>query len=549
VARPLALGAAIVASLFAVSAAGGADAQTPKRGGTVVFGTQGAAGGLRDPPCLNVLLEKRCITAGVVTTLIAQKVLLGAFRARPDFTWQPQLVSDVDYTRRPPFTLLYHIRQDARWSDGVPVTARDFVFTHRASVQLADEFISPSPLVEHVRSVRAVDRKTFRVVLRSRLAGWRALFGYVLPSHALQGEDLTRVWIDGIDNPKTGAPIGSGPFLVQGWERGTQIVLRRNPRYWGSRLANLDRLVIRYRMTSLDPVEWLRSGEVDVAGTFALTAVPALRREPGVRVVSGHTSSYEHFVLRLGAGGHPALRSKLVRRALAVGLDRAALVAGSPLGAAMPTLRPLESIVLYPQSPYYRPKWNAYRHSPQEARRLLEQAGCRIGADGIYSCAGERLRLRFVTAAASPTRTRVVALAQEQLRRSGVEVITQFLPTSSLFGQVIPSGEFDVALFAWFQSSPDRSGEKHVYGCGGSQNFSGYCQRLVTRDLDQADRILEASEQARALNRADAQMARDVPVIPLVQVPGAGAVRSSVRNVVMSPFSPLWNAEDWWLER
>jgi hypothetical protein len=44
-------------------------------------------------------------------------------------------------------------------------------------------------------------------------------------------------------------------------------------------------------------------------------------------------------------------------------------------------------------------------------------------------------------------------------------------------------------------------------------------------------------------------MARDVPVIPLVQVPGAGAVRSSVRNVVMSPFSPLWNAEDWWLER
>jgi peptide/nickel transport system substrate-binding protein len=549
VARPLALAAAIVVSLLAVSGAGGADAQTPKRGGTVVFGTQGAAGGLRDPPCLNVFLEKRCITPGVVTALIAQKVLLGAFQARPDFTWQPELVSDVDFTRTPPFTLLYRIRPDARWSDDVPVTARDFVFTHRASVQLADEFISPSPLVEHVRSVRAVDRKTVRVVLRSRFAGWRALFGFVLPSHALRGEDLTRVWIDGIDNPKTGAPIGSGPFLVQGWERGTQIVLRRNPRYWGPSPANLDRLVVRYRMTSLDPVEWLRSGEVDVAGTLPLAAVPALRREPGVRVVSGPTSSYEHFVIRRGAGGHPALRSKLVRRALALGLDRAALVAGSPLGAAMPTLRPLESILLYPQSPYYRPKWSAYRHSPQGARRLLEQAGCRAGSDGIYSCAGERLRLRFVTTGASPTRTRVVALAQEQLRRSGVEVIPQFLPFSSLFGQVIPGGEFDVALFSWFQTSPDRSGEKHVYGCGGSQNYSGYCQRLVTRELDQADRILDASEQARALNRADAQMARDVPVIPLVQVPGAGAVRSSVRNVVMSPFSPLWNAEDWWLER
>jgi peptide/nickel transport system substrate-binding protein len=337
-----------------------------------------------------VFLEKRCVTPGVVTVLIAQKVLLGAFQARPDFTWQPQLVSGVDFTRRPPFTLLYHIRRDARWSDGVPVTARDFVFTYRASVLLRDEFISPSPLVERVRSVRAVDAKTVRVVLSSRFAGWRALFGFVLPSHALQGEDLTRIWTDGIDNPKTGAPIGSGPFLVQGWERGTQLVLRRNPRYWGSRPANLDRLVVRYRMSSLEPVEWLRSGEVDVAGSFGLAAVPALRREPGVRVVSGPTSSYEHFVLRRGAGGHPALRSKLVRRGLAVGLDRAALIAASPLGASEPTLRPLESILLYPQSPYYRPKWSVYRPSPQGARRLFEQAGCRVGADGIYSCAGER---------------------------------------------------------------------------------------------------------------------------------------------------------------
>ncbi len=79
---------------------------------------------------------------------------------------------------------------------------------------------------------------------------------------------LRGVWTDGIDNPKTGAPIGSGPFLVERWERGTRIVLRRNPNYWGRR-PRLERLVIRYRMSSLDPADWFRSGEVDVAQHFA----------------------------------------------------------------------------------------------------------------------------------------------------------------------------------------------------------------------------------------------------------------------------------------
>jgi peptide/nickel transport system substrate-binding protein len=537
--------AAIVASLLAVLGAGGAGTQTPRVGGTLVFGTQGAQGNLREPPCLNALLD-RCITTGTLTLFVAQKVLEGAYEARPDHTWRPKLVSHVSFTRKPPFTLVYHIRPAARWSDGVPVSARDFVFTFRASLELKDE-LSAHDLVEYVRRVRAVGAKTVRVDLRSRFAGWRGLFAMVLPSHALAGEDLRRIWTDGIHNPKTGGPIGSGPFVVQRWERGTQITLVRNPRYWGPRRPYLDRLVVRYRMSSLEPIDWLRSGEVDIAQHFRLAGVPALRREPGVRIVPGPTASYEHFTFRLGRGGHPALRSKLVRRALAHGMDRAALIRGSPFGDADPTLRPQESVVYFTQSPYYRAKWSTYRHSPQVARRLLEEAGCRRGADGIYACAGERLSLRFVTLAGLPARARVLSLVQEQLRESGVEVLPIFTTFGALFGQLIPSGDFDVAYFGWFRVDPSASGADTVYGCGGFQNYSGYCQRLVTRDLDQANRILDAAEQARALNRADAQLARDVPVIPLLQVPFPAAVRATVRNVVLSPFNPLWGAENWWL--
>ena len=121
---------------------------------------------------------------------------------------------------------------------------------------------------------RALDAKTVRVVLRSRFSGWRTLFANVLPSHALRGEDLTKIWTDGIDNPKTGQRIGSGPFLLGSWERGRQLTLVRNPRYWGAHRAYLDRIVIRFRLEGENPVDWFRNGELDVADALNPDDVP-----------------------------------------------------------------------------------------------------------------------------------------------------------------------------------------------------------------------------------------------------------------------------------
>ncbi|MDQ3120940.1 MAG: hypothetical protein M3Q59_00205, partial [Actinomycetota bacterium] len=63
------------------------------------------------------------------------------------------------------------------------------------------------------------------------------------------------------------------------------------------------------------------------------------------------------------------------------------------------------------------------------------------------------------------------------------------------------------------------------------------------------DRILDADERGRVLNRADRQLAKDVPVIPLYEVPTVLAIRKTIRNVAGTSASFFWNAEDWWLER
>ena len=99
-----------------------------------------------------------------------------------------------------------------------------------------------------MRRVAAVGAKTVRVTLREPFSGWQTLFPNVLPRHVLQGEDLSKIWVDRIDDPRTGNPIGSGPFLVESFERGKAAHARSGiPRYWGPHLARVDRLVAPLR--------------------------------------------------------------------------------------------------------------------------------------------------------------------------------------------------------------------------------------------------------------------------------------------------------------
>ena len=414
-ARPLALAVAVAVSLLAVSGAGGADAQAPKRGGVVVGGLPAGT----EPACFNPLVENCRIQSGLV-----RQVLEGAFEVGPDLSYRPNLVSQVKVTTKKPFTLTYNIRPEAHWSDGIPVTARDFVFTWQTYTKLELADFPPA-----IRSVRPLDAKTVRVYFRSRFAGWRDLFGVVLPRHALAGADLRTIWRDGIDNPKTRDPIGSGPFLVGSFDRGRQFTLVRNPRYWGMHQAYLDRLVFRFLASPFPKsgIEAMRAGTVDAL--LQVSHEPELAtfcRERGVICRTAAETGWEHIAIRTrGPGGHDALEQRSVRQAIAYGIDRNALV--RQVYPDLPWLQPLQSFIFVPRQRFYEPHWKVYGYQPAKARRLLEAAGCRPGADGIRICSGERLSLRLFTTPGISVRASTIEIVREQLRRIGVEVRPSFV--------------------------------------------------------------------------------------------------------------------------
>src|SRR5215210_633349 len=512
----------------------------PRFGGTVSVALD------LEPPSLNVHLG---LGAPYSTSIVSDQVLASAYHDEgPAGSTVPSLAVGEPRTTAGSFSITYTIRQEARWSDGVPITARDFVFTWQLLAR--SKFAIPADtraLYDKIARAKILSPKRVRFVLREPLPQWKGLFGPVLPQHALAGEDFDEVWRDRIDNPKTGRPLASGPFIFESWNRGSRLTLVRNRSYW-QRKAYLDRLDFRFLLPDFGAqIRAVRAGQVDLVGGLGNVPPDDLRTSPGIRVRSGSTVEFEHIDFQLGSKANPALKKPFVRQAIAYGIDRQSLTKAL-YRAVAPGLKTDDSAIYLPFQPAYRPHWQRWSFSPTNAIRLLRAHGCRRGDDGIFSCQGERLSFRFVSTAGSPLRERTFELLQPQLSRIGIDLVNAFGPRQLVLGPVLSSGDWDLALFSWGYAG-DPAALVDVWGCKGAHNLTGYCNAKVTALFRKAATELRTSRRPPLLNRADALMAGDLPTLPLFARPGYVIYNSRIRNVVWNPIDVLWNAQDWWIAR
>ncbi len=196
-----------------------------------------------EPTCLNPL----CSVPDPVVT----QVLEGAFEVGPDLVFRPKprLGGDIDSKR--PFVLTYHIRPEARWSDGVPVTASDFRFTQEAFEKYPTPVADLRQLYGRVRRTQVVNAKTFRIELQEPFARWRDLYSVVLPRHALVGEDLTRVWATASTTRRRVGRSGAGLSSSGAGSAAWSSFRCATPATGGSHVAHLDRFVSRFVRASL----------------------------------------------------------------------------------------------------------------------------------------------------------------------------------------------------------------------------------------------------------------------------------------------------------
>ena len=534
--------AALVASISLLASASAMAGSDVRRGGTVIFGAD------QEPLHLNSF-----ILAGdhLWTSNAHYPTMAGTFIITPRGTYKNDLVSRVKFTRRP-FSVTYYIKKNARWSDGRPLTAQDYRFTWQVIMNRSFNILSTIGY-EDISSARIINSKTIQFRFKKVFAGWRDLFGEILPQHALRGENMNEVWRNAINNPKTNRPIASGPFLLQSWNRGTNMVFVRNERYWGPK-ALLNRIIFRFVPDTNTQVQQIRGGELDILNPQPQPSFTALRGVRGLRTQISRGPSWEKLDYNLGfqGNGHPLLRRKFMREAIARGMNRSAIVR-TVFGRILPGINipVLQSGIVMSTSKYYKAHWGKYAYSPTRARQILDRNGCRRGGDGIYVCGGQKASFRWTGTTGNQRREFTFEIAQAQLKAVGIELKADFASPAVAFGPKQASGDYDLFDSAWTSPSPDISGWDSIYGCRtgveAQQNETGYCNRNVDRLLKQSNAELNQNRQAALVNRALGLMANDLAILPLYQLPGMVIHRTSVRGVQENPFSigPFWTVAKW----
>jgi ABC-type transport system substrate-binding protein len=321
------------------------------------------------------------------------------------------------------------LRQEACWSDGVPVTAHDFAF---ASRQTLERQLPAAPVLRDVENVRALDDRTLEV----RLHGPRSYFPYVLASPAAFAWPRHRCDELGDDWRRPEHLVSNGPFKLAALD-GEHMLLRAN-RFWARPRGNVDHVYLEFRGRWTNQEEWA-TGSYDF-----LMWGETFEEGPETFVDSPPRLSSIYLGLR-GVG--PPFDNEQVRKAFAYGTDRerVALLAGAPIEPAA------RGGVIPPAMPGHSHRVGL-EHDVDFARRLLAEAGHPDG-HGLPKIS------IFASDVTKPAGAEELA---RQWRRLGASVEANVLSFDDM-NAAVHDGTADAWLWAWVSDVPDPRGMIEIF--------------------------------------------------------------------------------------
>jgi peptide/nickel transport system substrate-binding protein len=440
-------------------------------------------------------------------------------------------------------SITYHLVHNARWHDGVPVTSADVAFTFSALMNPKNQVGSTNPY-DKIARVDTPDPYTARLVLKQPWAPAIDAFsdridGAIVPAHLLKAySDLNHVDFNA-------APIGSGPYRFVAWHRGSDIELAANPDYFRGK-PNIDRVIVRFLANDNTMLIAIRTHDVDVADRLNISTYSNLGPVPGMLPAINTQSFWEHLTFNTR---HVALDDRRVRLALCYGFDLREILAkvAHGLGALGPTNQ-------NPATPWYNRKLTYYPYDPVRAGRLLDEAGWKMGPDGVRSKGGQRLSLTLNFTAGNVTRDQTGVLLQQRWKQIGVETVIKTYPAATFyapaaFGGPLFGGKTDIALMAFVQAVPDPNGVA-VNNADAipphGNNLSFYANPELTRLENEAAATPVVAQRKALYDRIQVIELRELPyyVIRWSEITDMrSADLEGVRPSLIG--STFWNVADW----
>ncbi len=525
-----------------------------KNGGTLTFALD------EDVPGFNSLL------AGdneFVLTEILDQTLPRVFAVQPDLkpALNTEVVTSATVVKARPQTIEYQINPKAAWSDGVPISASDFIYNWQAqsgSPKFKDAGGKPflpatSAGYNQIASITGSNGgKTATVVFSKPYGDWQSLFSQanpLLPAHIAQ-----KVGFDsGYASFGPSVQVSGGPYEIQSYTKGEDLVEVRNPHYWGPP-GTLSKIVFRFILSDQQQPPAVQNGEVNMVNPV-LASIPFLdsvKSIPNFTVKVQPALEFQHMDFN---EANPYLALSSVRHAIAYGTNRQEMI--TRIVAPLTTqISPLGNRLMMPTEPGYSATDNGSgAFDPAKAKSLLRQAGMTMGPDGYFRPnfgpeKGQDLTLSISTTSGVEVRSEIEQLFQADMKAIGVKISIQNYNANTLFGTIGPKGEFQIIEFAWV-ISPFTSANQAIYcsytspECG--NNWDHYSDPKVDTLFHQALTTINPTQATALYNQVDGQLWSDMATLPLFQNPDLFGWSSNYAHVVpnTSNIGIPWNANAW----
>jgi peptide/nickel transport system substrate-binding protein len=530
-----------VPALLALAACGGGERQSaeqaPPPGGYHTF-SGGPPGGVlvfladREPDSLNPL---------VYDSNPAYQAVHLLFRAlaRRDSTlshYAPDLAQSWEL--RPDSTLVLHLRHDARWHDGRPVTAEDVVFT--IDLQRNRETASPR-LADVAAVVDATARDSFTVEVKLDRTGVYTVNSILevvpVPKHLL--EDVAPAEMRQASFSRQ--PVGSGFYRFGSWERGQQLTLVVNPEMPEGRAA-LDRVVMRFIPDVNAAITNLLSGQGDLLQHLPPDQRQRVESAPGVTVYQAPRVRPAWIAWNTR---HPPLDDVRVRRALLMAIDRPSLARGLFGDSGEPALSPIPSAV-EEHSEQARP----IPYDPAQARQLLAQAGWTDSdGDGVVDKGGQPLRVEIDYISTDQIRQDVLVYLQSMLKKVGVAVVPKPYESTQWVTR-LREGQFEGSLWGWGWGpgvmGPNAEAIFHSRSIPpNGANFAGYSDPRVDALIDSTLTVTDPARLEQVWAALEQQLIDDAVYAPLYLDPELFGMNERFANVKFRGIE-WWEDEPYW---
>ncbi|MCY9801959.1 ABC transporter substrate-binding protein [Vibrio scophthalmi] len=413
-------------------------------------------------------------------------------------------------------TFTFHLRKDAKWSNGDPVTAHDFVYSFQRSV----DPMTASPYswyMEYTKmknakdiiagkadkstlGVKALDDQTLVVELDSPVPYFVMMMGHTTtkPVHKATVEKFGDQWT------KPENFVGNGAFVVDKWVVNERLVLKRNEQYWDNDKTVLNQVTFLPIENQVTEMNRFLSGEIDFTNELPLEHFKRLSKEhPESVSVVGNLCTY-YYLFNTKKAPFDDVR---VRQAVSYTIDRN-IVANAIMGQGQKPayfLTPEITAGFEPEMPAYGQMSQQERNA--EAKRLLEEAG--YGKDNP---------LKFTLLYNTSENHKKVAIALGSMWKKSLGLnVTLENQEWKTYLSTKDSGNFEIARAGWCGDYNEASSFLTLMKSGNTTGGIHYDSKAYDDLMERAITSTSEEERKALYSEAEKLMAKDMPIAPIYQ--------------------------------